>query len=160
MEAQVFTLASSPFVPFTIGFFCLGTGYLIRGGQACLVFLGGRLVGRFQFITGIWLTYCTYAMTVVLPLGAQASVGEGFSHYDDAAWHAQRLWICSRSPVRRAKPVDTGLETGEIIRAIDRTALQTASEFETLVRSLGSGLPVVLQVERKGKLQSLAFERE
>ena len=56
--------------------------------------------------------------------------------------------------------VDTGLETGDIIRAIDRTALQTTSQFETLVRNLRSGDPVVLQVERKGKLQYLAFEIE
>src|SRR5713101_9432564 len=56
--------------------------------------------------------------------------------------------------------VDTGLETSDIIRAIDRTALQTTSQFETLVRNLRSGDPVVLQVERKGKLQYLAFEME
>jgi len=24
---------------------------------------GGRLVGLFQFLTGIWLMYCTYAIT-------------------------------------------------------------------------------------------------
>jgi serine protease Do len=56
--------------------------------------------------------------------------------------------------------VNTGLETGDIIRAVDRTALQTTSQFETLVRNLRSGDPVVLQVERKGKLQYLAFEME
>jgi hypothetical protein len=36
--------------------------------------LGGRLVGLFQFITAIWLMYCTYAMTVDLALGAKAWV--------------------------------------------------------------------------------------
>jgi serine protease Do len=56
--------------------------------------------------------------------------------------------------------IDTGLETGDIIRAVDRTALQTTSQFETLVHNLRSGDPVVLQVERKGKLQYLAFEME
>src|SRR5712671_3441092 len=35
---------------------------------------GNRLVGLFQFITGIWLMYCTYAMTVDLALGAKAWV--------------------------------------------------------------------------------------
>jgi hypothetical protein len=35
---------------------------------------GGRLVGLLQFITGIWLMYCTYAMTVDLALGARAWV--------------------------------------------------------------------------------------
>src|SRR6266851_2690720 len=56
--------------------------------------------------------------------------------------------------------LETGLETGDIIRAVDRTALQTTAQFETLVRNLRSGDPVVLQVERKGKLQYLAFEME
>jgi hypothetical protein len=36
--------------------------------------LGGRLVGLFQFITGIWLMYCTYAITVDLVLGAKVWV--------------------------------------------------------------------------------------
>jgi hypothetical protein len=36
--------------------------------------LGGRLVGLFQVVTGIWLMYCTYAMTVDLALGAKAWV--------------------------------------------------------------------------------------
>lgn len=33
---------------------------------------GTRLVGFFQFLTGIWLMYCTYAITVNLALGAKA----------------------------------------------------------------------------------------
>jgi serine protease Do len=56
--------------------------------------------------------------------------------------------------------VDTGLQTGDIIRSVDQTALQTTSQFETLVRDLRPGDPVVLQVERKGRLQYLAFEME
>ncbi|MGB6132404.1 MAG: hypothetical protein WBG54_11525 [Acidobacteriaceae bacterium] len=35
---------------------------------------GARLVGFFQFVTGIWLMYCTYAITVRLALGAKAWV--------------------------------------------------------------------------------------
>ncbi len=56
--------------------------------------------------------------------------------------------------------VDTGLETGDIIRTIDRTALQTTAQFQTLVRDLRPGDSVVLQIERRGKLQYLAFEME
>jgi hypothetical protein len=33
---------------------------------------GVRLVGLFQFLTGIWLMYCTYAATVDMALGAKA----------------------------------------------------------------------------------------
>src|ERR1700758_4562758 len=56
--------------------------------------------------------------------------------------------------------LETGLEAGDIILAVDRTALQTTAQLETLVQNLRSGDPVVLQVERKGKLQYLAFEME
>ena len=38
MEAQVFSFASSPFVPIASGFFVLATGYLIWGGQALFQF--------------------------------------------------------------------------------------------------------------------------
>ena len=53
-----------------------------------------------------------------------------------------------------------GDEDRDIIRADDRTALQTTSQFENLVRNVRSGDAVVLQVERNGKLQYLAFEME
>jgi hypothetical protein len=33
---------------------------------------GERLTGLFQVLTGIWLMYCTYAITVNLALGAKA----------------------------------------------------------------------------------------
>ena len=33
---------------------------------------GSRLTGLFQFVTGIWLLYCTYAITVNQTLGAKA----------------------------------------------------------------------------------------
>jgi len=56
--------------------------------------------------------------------------------------------------------VNTGLEAGDIIRAIDRTPLQSTTQFRVIDRMLKSGDPVVLQVERSGKLQYLAFEIE
>ena len=34
--------------------------------------LGSRLIGLFQVLTGLWLMYCTYAITVDLALGAKA----------------------------------------------------------------------------------------
>lgn len=56
--------------------------------------------------------------------------------------------------------VDTGLETGDIIRAMDRTPLQSIPQFHALVSEARSGDPVVLQVERHGNFQYLAFEIE
>jgi serine protease Do len=55
---------------------------------------------------------------------------------------------------------DTGLATGDIIRAIDRTPVQSISQFQEMVHRISSGDPVVLQVERNGNFQYLAFEIE
>jgi serine protease Do len=54
----------------------------------------------------------------------------------------------------------TTLETGDIIRAVDRIPVESISQLQTLVHDLRSGDPVVLQIERSGKLQFLAFEME
>ena len=59
-----------------------------------------------------------------------------------------------------SNPVNTGLETGDIILAIARTPLQSSSQFLETVRPLRSGDAVVLQIERNGKLQYLAFEMD
>ena len=59
-----------------------------------------------------------------------------------------------------SRSVDTGLKTGDIIREIDRTPLQTVTQLQAIVRALKPGDPVVLQVERNGKLQYLAFEMD
>lgn len=68
MEGQVFTFASSPFVPVAIGVFGLATGYFIWGGQALFGFpksspevnrtmglWGFWMPGFMQFLTGIYL---------------------------------------------------------------------------------------------------------
>ena len=68
MQTQAFTFAASPFVPVAIGFFGLGTGYFIWGGQALLGFpktspevnrtmgmWGFWTPGFMQFITGVYL---------------------------------------------------------------------------------------------------------
>jgi serine protease Do len=59
-----------------------------------------------------------------------------------------------------SRTVDAGLKTGDIIREIDRTPLQTVTQLQAIVRALKPGDPVVLQVERNGKLQYLAFEMD
>jgi len=57
-------------------------------------------------------------------------------------------------------PVDTGLQPGDMIRAIAHAQLQSVSKLRTTLSSFKSGDPIVLQVERDGKLQYLAFEME
>ncbi|MGH9356667.1 MAG: hypothetical protein ACRD10_11105 [Terriglobia bacterium] len=68
MSPQTFTMASSRFWPVAIGFFGLGTGYFIWGGQALFGFpktspdvnrtmgmWGFWMPGFMQFITGVYL---------------------------------------------------------------------------------------------------------
>ena len=68
METQAFSFAASRFVPVAIGFFGLGTGYFIWGGQALFGFpkssaevnktmgmWGFWMPGFMQFITGVYL---------------------------------------------------------------------------------------------------------
>jgi len=68
MEAQGFSFAASRFVPAAVGFFGLGTGYFIWGGQALFGFpeaspevnrtmgmWGFWMPGFMQFITGVYL---------------------------------------------------------------------------------------------------------
>jgi len=55
---------------------------------------------------------------------------------------------------------DTGVQPGDIIRAINRTALQSVSQLQATARQLKWGDAVVLQIERAGKLQYLAFEMD
>src|SRR5207248_1209379 len=56
--------------------------------------------------------------------------------------------------------VDTGLQPRDIICAIAHTPLQSVSQLRTTLSTFKSGDPVVLHVERDGKLQYLAFEME
>jgi serine protease Do len=56
--------------------------------------------------------------------------------------------------------IETEVQPGDIIRAINRTRLQSVAQLQAAVRQLNSGDPVVLQIERGGKLQYLAFEMD
>jgi serine protease Do len=55
---------------------------------------------------------------------------------------------------------DRGVQAGDVLRALNRTPLQSVSQLQATVRELNSGDPIVLQVERGGKLQYIAFEMD
>lgn len=56
--------------------------------------------------------------------------------------------------------IDTGLQKGDIICALNRTPVERLDELRKAARALKPGSPVVLQIERDGKLQYLAFETQ
>lgn len=55
---------------------------------------------------------------------------------------------------------DSGLQTGDIIHALNTKPIDSVETLRSLVRDLKSGAAVVSQIERDGGLQYLAFEME
>ncbi len=56
--------------------------------------------------------------------------------------------------------VDSGLQTGDVIHSLNGVTMITLDALVSAIRQLKSGDPVVLQIERDGDLQYLAFEME
>jgi serine protease Do len=52
------------------------------------------------------------------------------------------------------------LQAGDIIHSLNTTPMDSVEQLRTTVRALKPGDPVVLQIERKGKLQYVAFEMD
>ncbi len=55
---------------------------------------------------------------------------------------------------------DTGLQTGDVIHALNNNPITSMDELRTAVQRLKTGDPVVLQVERSDGLSYLGFEME
>ncbi len=55
---------------------------------------------------------------------------------------------------------ETGLKTGDVIHSVDKTPVDSVESLRARLRGLKPSAPVVLQVERDGQLQWLAFEME
>jgi serine protease Do len=55
---------------------------------------------------------------------------------------------------------ETGLKTGDIIHTVNTSPVDSVDSLRATLKDLKSGSPVVLQVERDGKLQWLAFETD
>jgi serine protease Do len=56
--------------------------------------------------------------------------------------------------------VESGLEPGDVIHAVNGTSITTMEALRSAIGALRDGSAVVLQIERQGKLQYLAFEME
>jgi len=55
---------------------------------------------------------------------------------------------------------DSGLQTGDIIHGLNTKLIDSVETLRSMVRDLKPGAAVVLQIERDGGLQYLAFEME
>lgn len=56
-----------------------------------------------------------------------------------------------------AASVQTGLQPGDVIRTVNRITVHSLEQLRTVMSSMREGEPVVLQIERQGHLQYLAF---
>jgi serine protease Do len=56
--------------------------------------------------------------------------------------------------------VRTGLRTGDIIHSLNRTPVESVEQLNSAVAQLKAGAAAVLQIERQGQFQYLAFEME
>lgn len=56
--------------------------------------------------------------------------------------------------------VDSGLETGDVIHALNGSTIISLEALGAAIQKLKPGDPVVLQIERDGQLQFLAFDME
>jgi serine protease Do len=57
-----------------------------------------------------------------------------------------------------ANAAPSGLSVGDVIRAVNRTPLESVSQLRGMLHNFKPGDPVALQVERDGRLRYLAFE--
>jgi len=55
---------------------------------------------------------------------------------------------------------ESGLKTGDVIHAVNKTPIDSLDSLRAVLNDLKANAPVVLQVERDGQLQWLAFEME
>ena len=74
--------------------------------------------------------------------------------------HEEDSAVVVIAPAAGPNVVDSGVQSGDIIRAINRSQVQSVAQLRETVHLLKSGDPVVLQVERGGKLQYVAFEMD
>jgi len=56
--------------------------------------------------------------------------------------------------------IDTGLRMGDVVHSVNRTLVESVAQLKSAVAQLKPGDAVVLQIERGGQLQYLAFEME
>lgn len=66
--------------------------------------------------------------------------------------------VVGRSPGFNS--VKTGLRTGDIIHSLNHMPIESVEQLNSAVAQLNSGAAAVLQIERQGQFQYLAFEME
>ncbi len=75
-------------------------------------------------------------------------------------WLRRQAGIIAAARAADAPYVESGLIPGDVIYAVNGTEITTISQLNNVLGQLGRGDPIVLQVDRFGKLMFIAFELE
>jgi len=79
----------------------------------------------------------------------------------DTVGGARRLsGVLVTATVANRFAVDSGLQEGDIIHALNRTSIKSMDDLRAAFNQLKPGDPVAMQIERNGRLSYLAFEME
>ena len=79
----------------------------------------------------------------------------------DTVGGARRLsGVLVTATVANRFAVDSGLQEGDIIHALNRTFIKSMDDLRAAFNQLKPGDPVAMQIERNGRLSYLAFEME
>jgi serine protease Do len=74
----------------------------------------------------------------------------------DNVRNASGVVVVAQSP--ELNSYTSSLRAGDILHTINRTQIESVNQLRSTLRGLGNGRSVVLQIEREGKLQYVAFE--
>ncbi len=89
----------------------------------------------------------------VLALEVDETIGEMLP------WLRMRRGIAIAARAAGTAPVPSGLESGDVIYAVNGQPVTTLAGLATVLRELPSGAPVVMHVDRRGRLRYFVFER-
>jgi serine protease Do len=74
-------------------------------------------------------------------------------------WLREATGVAVVARAAGSPPVDTGLESGDVIRSLNGEPVLTLDELRAGLRILTVGAPIVLHVDRRGSMRYLAFTR-
>jgi serine protease Do len=75
-------------------------------------------------------------------------------------WVRQRSGVVVAARAAGSPRVNSRLEAGDVIYAVNGQAVATISQLSAQLQALAAGDAVVLHVDRRGQLRYLAFQRE
>ena len=77
---------------------------------------------------------------------------------DMLPWLRRRNGIAIAARAAGSPVVETGLQSGDVIYEVNGQSVRTLAELSVMLGNLDQSAPVVLHIDRRGRLRYLAFE--